>query len=218
MISLSPARSSRSWVNSGEESALPMVSSLISVSCKYEVSCRWLTPGWKFRGVWEVVVVEEVGLVTCEGRYWPKGQTPHWAKCTGDLAPATSTWKRKGGSQSSGGWSGRWERQMKSAKRGSKRDQTHNQAHNTWMRWRAQTLEPMSCETSLHISESCETQPNCGTIFTIATAFLSSLSLRCGNSSHSLAFYLVVRQPYDAGTNTYPQHCIPFLFCKIDIR
>ena len=31
-----------------------------------------------------------------EGRCWPKGQTPPWAKCTGDLAPATSTWKRKG--------------------------------------------------------------------------------------------------------------------------
>ena len=30
-----------------------------------------------------------------QGRCWPKGQTPHWAKCTGDLAPATSTWKRK---------------------------------------------------------------------------------------------------------------------------
>ena len=25
----------------------------------------------------------------------PKGQTPHWAKCTRDLAPKTSTWKRK---------------------------------------------------------------------------------------------------------------------------
>ena len=24
-----------------------------------------------------------------------KGQTPHWAKCTRDLAPKTSTWKRK---------------------------------------------------------------------------------------------------------------------------
>ena len=29
-----------------------------------------------------------------EGRYWSKGQTPHWAKCTGHLAPRTSTWKR----------------------------------------------------------------------------------------------------------------------------
>ena len=31
----------------------------------------------------------------CEGRCWPKGQTPHWAKCTFDLAPRTSTWKKK---------------------------------------------------------------------------------------------------------------------------
>ena len=46
-------------------------------------------------GLRAVEIVEEVGLITCERRYWPKGQTPHWAKCTGDLAPATSTWKRK---------------------------------------------------------------------------------------------------------------------------
>ena len=38
----------------------------------------------------------------------------------------------------------------KSAKRGSKRDQT-TQAHETWMGWRAQTLEPMSSETSLWV-------------------------------------------------------------------
>ena len=30
-----------------------------------------------------------------EGRYWPKDQTLQWAKCTGDLAPNRSTWKRK---------------------------------------------------------------------------------------------------------------------------
>ena len=36
----------------------------------------------------------------------------------------------------------------------------------------------------------------------------------CGNSSLSLAFCLVVHQPYDAGSNTYPRLYIPFLFCK----
>ena len=40
---------------------------------------------------------------------------------------------------------------MKSAKRGSKREQTITQAHDTWMIWRAQTLEPMSCDTSLQV-------------------------------------------------------------------
>ena len=59
------------------------------------------------------------------------------------------------------------------------------------------------------------TQPNRGTIVTIATAFLSSLSLLFGNGG---AFYLVVRQPFDAGTNTYPLLYIAFLFCRIDTR
>ena len=31
-------------------------------------------------------------------------------------------------------------------------------------------------------------------------------------------FCLVVRQPYDAGKYTYPRHCNPFQFCRIDIR
>ena len=45
-----------------------------------------------------------------------------------------------------------------------------------------------------------------------------AFSFFCGNSSLSLAFCLVVHQPYDAGTNTYPRLCSPFLFCKIDTR
>ena len=80
-----------------------------------------------------------------EGRYWPKGQTPLWAKCTGNLAPRTSTWK----SHSSRGRSGRWERQMKSAKRGSKRDQTLRRMTHGWDDAH-QHLEPMSCETYHH--------------------------------------------------------------------
>ena len=32
-------------MNSGEESAMPMVSSSNSRSCKYEASCRWIPPG-----------------------------------------------------------------------------------------------------------------------------------------------------------------------------
>ena len=37
----------------------------------------------------------------------------------------------------------------------------------------------------------------------------------CGNSSLFRAFCLVVHQPYDAGTNTYPRFCILFPLCKI---
>ena len=40
---------------------------------------------------------------------------------------------------------------MKSEKRGSKREQKITQAHDTWMRLRAQTLVPMSCDRLLHM-------------------------------------------------------------------
>ena len=117
-----------------------MVSSLISESCRYEglvsldswkkisvVSKKWNRRRSWAHNLWEV-------------RYCLKGQTPHWAKCTKDLAPKTSNGRGKGGSPTSGGRSGRWERQMKSAKWGSKREQTITQAHDTWMWCRAQTL------------------------------------------------------------------------------
>ena len=68
-------------------------------------------------------------------------------------------------------------------------------------------------------SEFCETQPDCGTIFTIAAASLSVVFPSLWeNSSLSLAFCSVVHQPRDAGTDTYPQLCSPILFCKIGIR
>ena len=83
-----------------------------------------------FSGLWEVVVVEEVGLITCERcvvgprvrlliRQSAQGillrQHPH------------GRW-----SERSGGWSRRWERQVESAKRGSKRDQTHRCMKHGW--------------------------------------------------------------------------------------
>ena len=58
-------------MNSGEESALPMVSSSSSASNKYEGTVR-------------------------EACYWPKGQTPHLAECQWDIASMKSTWKRNG--------------------------------------------------------------------------------------------------------------------------
>ena len=50
-------------MNSGEESALPMMSSLISASCKYE---GLVLLEENFSGLWVVEIVEEVGLITCE--------------------------------------------------------------------------------------------------------------------------------------------------------
>ena len=64
-------------------------------------------------------------------------------------------------------------------------------------------------------SESCLTQPNCGTVFTIATALLSSLFRFEGSFS---AFHLVVLQPCSAGTDTCSLLYIPILFYRIDIR
>ena len=40
----------------------------------------------------------------------------------------------------------------------------------------------------------------------------------CVNSGLYLAFCLVVLQPFDAGTNTYPGLYSPFLFCGVDTR
>ena len=63
-----------------------------------------------------------------------------------------------------------------------------------------------------NVSGSCETQPNCGTVFTIATALLSSLSLLfVGMVALFGPFYVVARQPCGAGTNTYP--LLYSLFC-----
>ena len=117
-------------MNCGEESALPVVS-WSPCHAGTRASCCWRVLEEIVSGLWEVVVIEEVGLITCERCVVDqKGQTPNSAKCTGDLAPAR-------GSKRSGGWRRRWERQMKSAKKGSKRENT--QAHETWIIWRAQT-------------------------------------------------------------------------------
>ena len=53
-------------------------------------------------------------------------------------------------------------------------------------------------------SDSRETQPNCGTIFKIATRSCRRFLFFCEKSSLSLAFCLVVHQPYDAGTHLSP--------------
>ena len=52
--------------------------------------------------------------------------------------------------------------------------------------------------------------------FLTATTFLLSLTRLCVNSGLSLDFCLVVHQPHDAGTNTNPRLCNPFLCSKIE--
>ena len=54
--------------------------------------------------------------------------------------------------------------------------------------------------------------------FTIAAAILSSPFFLGENGRFVSTFCLVVRQPYDDGTNAYHQFYIPFLLCRIDIR
>ena len=78
--------------NSGEDSALPMVSSLISESCRYEDLVSLETPGWKLQ--WSLRSGSRRRSWPhnlWEGRCWPKGQTPHSRKRTGGLAPNRST-------------------------------------------------------------------------------------------------------------------------------
>ena len=130
-----------------------MVSSLISESCKNEgLVSLYGSLEENLSGLWVVEIVEEVGLITCERRViGQRARLLIGRSAQGILLRQHPHGRGKGRSQSSGGWSGRWERQMKSAKWGSKRDQTLTQAHDTWMGWRAQTLEPKSCETSLWV-------------------------------------------------------------------
>ena len=76
-----------------------------------------------FSGLWEVVVVEELGLITCE-----RGVVDLRARLLirgGAQGVLLRTDPHRRWSERSRGWSRRWERQMKSAKRGSKRDQAH---------------------------------------------------------------------------------------------
>ena len=73
-----------------------MVSSLISAVMQvrgHRVSGLLLKED--FSDLWVVEIRRSWAHDLWEVDYWTKGQTPHWAKCTGDLAPKTSTWKRK---------------------------------------------------------------------------------------------------------------------------
>ena len=59
-------------------------------------SCRWIAAGGRFQ--WSLSSENRRrswARNLWEGRCWAKGQTPHWAKCTRNLAPKTSTWTRK---------------------------------------------------------------------------------------------------------------------------
>ena len=67
-------------------------------------------------------------------------------------------------------------------------------------------------------SESCDTQLDCDTLFTIATAFLSSLSLLFWDVALFSAFHLVVHQPRNAETDTCLQPYNPFHFYRIGTR
>ena len=61
-------------------------------------------------------------------------------------------------------------------------------------------------------------KPSCDTLFTIATALLSSLSLLFLGSSSFSAFFVVVHQRCHAETDTCLQPYNEFHFCRIDTR
>ena len=114
------ASSSRSCVNSGEDSALPTVSSLSSASHEYEgtvslspdssgkMICRKILftlvsrsrrryptslSTWKTSGVAKhvVSVAPQCLLLLCEGCLRPKGKTPQLAECQWLIALASTT-------------------------------------------------------------------------------------------------------------------------------
>ena len=77
-----------------------------------------------------MVVVEELGLITCErGVGWPEGQT-HSRKRTGNFSPNRPHIEDEVKDQEDE--LERWERQMKSAK-WRVEERSNTQAHDTWM-------------------------------------------------------------------------------------
>ena len=154
-LCLRPAGSSRSWVNSGEERERSADDGIVTDLRVMQVRgprVAGLLLKENFSGLRVVEIVEEVGLITCErGVIGQRARLFNGRSAQGILLRRDPHGRGKGRSQSSGGWSGRWERQMKSVKWGSKREQTITQAHDTWMGWRAQTLEPMSCDMTLQV-------------------------------------------------------------------
>ena len=142
VISLSPARwffslLSEQWWR--ERSADGVVTDLRVMQVRGPRVAGWLLDE-NFSCLWVVVVVEEVGLITCEKCV--VGQRPRLLigrSARGILLRQHPHGRGKSGNQSSEGWFGRWERQMKSAKRG-RREIKHSSAWhidemtrtNTW--------------------------------------------------------------------------------------
>ena len=147
--------------------------------------------GWlleeNFSGLWVVVIVEEVGLTTCERSViGQRARLLILRSAQGILLRQHPHGRGKGRRQSSGGWSGRWERQMKSPKRGSKWEHTVTQAHDTWMGWRAQTLEP-NVVWHYKCAQTREKGDVWGVLFT-SSHRLQQIAIRCKRSC-STNFY-----------------------------
>ena len=116
-------------------------------------SRRWIAPGGRFqrslrsgnrrrgwaRNLWE-------------GCYWPKGQTPELAECTGMSLRWSPHGRGKGRSQGSGRRRDT-RNTRKRARWRKRREQRITQAHDTWMGWHLPTLEPWANVVS-HIVKS----------------------------------------------------------------
>ena len=84
-------------MNSGEESALPMVSSSSSASDKYEGTASLdSSPEDDFSSLREVEVVRELGLITCVSGVFGQGaRTPQLAVCKWLIALMSPTWRKR---------------------------------------------------------------------------------------------------------------------------
>ena len=149
------ADSSRSWRNSGEENAFPMVSSSISTSHKYEGSV-FLSPDSlledHFSSLREVEVVKELGLITCGRReFCQRARLLSWRRRRVCL-PWRCPHGGRGSGQSTGGSGKRRARWRRDTRKGTKRgtEKQRTTAHRGWP-WvwgdaHKHDLEPMWCK------------------------------------------------------------------------
>ena len=102
-----------------------------------------------FSGLWEVVVVEGLGLITCERNVVDKGVRLlicGSAQGTSLRTDPHGRWRWR-----SGGWSRRWDRETVKSAKWRVEERSDTQAHETWMTWRGQpSWANVTCDTVRH--------------------------------------------------------------------
>ena len=134
-LSTAPARSSRSWVNqwSWERSTDRVVTDLRVMQMQvWGPGVAGGLLGENFSGLWEVAVVEKVGLTTCERddedrrvRLVIRGSAQNNSLRTDPYGRWRWRWRSRK-------WKGRWERLWRVQRGESKKNQTHKRMTRGW--------------------------------------------------------------------------------------